>query len=96
MQLAQNLDVQTENNDDPDLPSLKSKTTKPETASDKKQAKKPTVNLDEALTIVKSNKIASLTVRILIESLRVYLFDDNDQVTDVTLIYMYYIKIQLF
>lgn len=89
LQLAQNLDMLTDdtsNSDDPDLPSLKpAKTTKPDPKKQQQQqqANKKQVNLDDAITIVKSNKIASLTVRILIESLRVYLFNDDDQLANV-------------
>lgn len=79
LQLVQNLDVKEENSDDPDLPSIKAKT-----PIDTKNQPKKQVGLDDALTMVKSNKIASLTVRILIESLRMYLFNDDDQVANVS------------
>lgn len=72
----QNLDGKDSEIQDPDLPSLKAKT--PASNSKSEDAKKQ-VGLEDALTIVKSNIIASLTIKVLIESLRVYLFNDEDQ-----------------
>ena len=76
LKLVQNLDGKDSEIQDSDLPSLKAKTP---ASNSKSEAAKKQVGLEDALTIVKSNKIASLTIKVLIESLRVYLFNDEDQ-----------------
>ena len=78
LKLVQNLDGKDSEIQDADLPSLKAKTPASNSNS-KSEAAKKQVGLEDALTIVKSNKIASLTIKVLIESLRVYLFNDEDQ-----------------
>lgn len=80
LQLVENLDPKDSEEDDPDLPPLKPK----ESVDLKKQTKKQ-VGIDDAITIVKSNNIASLTVKVFIESLRIYLFNDDEMEINVSI-----------
>lgn len=80
LKLVQNLDGKDSEIQDADLPSLKAKTP---ASNSKSEAAKKQVGLEDALTIVKSNIIASLTIKVFIESLRVYLFNDEDQPANV-------------
>ena len=85
LKLVQNLDGKDSEIQDSDLPSLKAKTP---ASNSKSEAAKKQVGLEDALTIVKSNIIASLTIKVFIESLRVYLFNDEDQPTNVIYIFI--------
>lgn len=89
MQLFQNLNAKEEKSDDLDIPLVKTKSPDQEKNKMKKQ-----IALDDALTtMVKSNNIASLTVRVLIESLWIYLFNDEDLVANVNWIELKFSKI---